>query len=210
VKVTLVGASTLCGRISPAGLGSLLDRRRLEEARDMTQASIMGANTLRADNPEMRGTNGNLPEERIRAIISRSGSIETEGKKLFQHGPRPVVFTAAENVLLAKKNLRGMARVIPLPETEHGLSVHAALEFLTEHGAGSVLIEGGAKLNYTALAEGVVDDILLTILPYISGDSNSPTFAQGPNQLGEPFMEFSLEACETVSTGEVFLHYRKL
>jgi len=209
MKVILVGAITLCGRISPTGHGSLLDRRRLEELRDKTHASLMGANTLRLENPEMRGTDGTLPSDRVRSIISQSGSVPLEGKKLFTHGPRPFVFTSEENVFALQGRLNDKAHVISLPKGADGLSLEAASDHLAGKGVESLLIEGGAKLNYSALAQGIVDEIMLTVIPFISGDHNSPAFADGPESLGEPFLEFELLACETVSTGELFLHYRK-
>jgi riboflavin biosynthesis pyrimidine reductase len=167
----------------------------------------MGANTLRSDNPEMRGTNGSLPEDRIRSIITRSGTVNSEGKKLFQHGPRPVVFTSEENMNTVQDNLKDKARVISLPVCPHGLSLDAALDYFAENGIKSVLIEGGAKLNYSVLAQGLVDEVLLTVMPFISGDTGRPSFADGPESLGDPFLEFELLSCETVSTGEVFLHF---
>jgi 2,5-diamino-6-(ribosylamino)-4(3H)-pyrimidinone 5'-phosphate reductase len=208
VKVILVGATTICGRISPVGHGSILDRRRLEEIRDKTHASIMGANTLRLENPEMRGTNGTLPPDRIRSIISKSGSVPIEGKKLFNHGSKPLVFTSEKNIFAVQGKLKEKAQVISLPESPDGLSLKAAINFLAKKGVESVLIEGGAQLNYSAMAQGVVDEILLTIIPFISGDHNGPAFADGPKYLGDPFMELELLSCESVSTGELFLHYR--
>jgi len=168
----------------------------------------MGANTLRSENPEMRGTNGSLPPDRIRSVISRSGSVQAQGKKLFMHGPEPVVFTSEENFFAVQQRLKNMARVVSLPQGLYGLSLQAALDFFAENGVESVLIEGGAVLNYAALAQGVVDEILLTIMPFISGKNEGPAFADGPKFLGDPFLEFELLSCETVSTGELFLHYR--
>ncbi|KPK37017.1 MAG: hypothetical protein AMK70_00315 [Nitrospira bacterium SG8_35_1] len=208
MKVILVGATTVCGRISPAGWGSRLDRRRLEGFRDRTQASIIGANTLRADNPEMRSTNHSLPPGRIRAIISQSGSVPIKGKKLFTHGPRPVVFTAEDKVPVLRDKLQYLADVEPLPAGPHGLSIQAALDYLAEKGVESVLIEGGARLNYSVLAQGLADEILLTVMPCVSGDRKAPAFADGPNQLGDPFLELELLECEPVASGEIFLHYR--
>jgi riboflavin biosynthesis pyrimidine reductase len=210
VKVTLVSAATICGRISPAGYGSLLDRRRLEEIRDKTGASIMGAITLRTGNPEMRGTDGILSPHRIRSIISQSGIIPVAGKKLFSQGARPVVFTGERNFAVLQNRLQEKAEVITLPDGQHGLSLQAALDFFADRGVDSILIEGGAQLNYTALAEGVVDEILLTIMPYISGDRNGSTLADGPGLLGDPFLKLELLSSEPVSTGEIFLHYRIL
>jgi len=208
MKVTLVGATTICGRISPAGYGSLLDRRRLEETRDKTGASIMGANTLRTENPEMRGAKGTFTPGRMRAIISRSGLIPLIDKKLFKHGPQPFVFTGENNVFALQNKLAGKAHVVSLPQGPYGLSLQAALDFFAVRGVESVLIEGGAQLNYAALAEGVVDEILLTIMPFVSGEQGATAFAEGPQYLGDPFLELEMLSSTPVSTGELFLHYR--
>ena len=208
MKVILIGATTVCGRIGPVGYGSLLDRHRLEEIRDKTQASIMGANTLRTGNPEMLGTKGILSPGRMRAIISRSGSIPVIDKKLFRHGPQPFVFTGEDNMFALQNKLEGKAQVVSLPEGPYGLSLQAAIDFFADRGLESVLIEGGAQLNYAALAEGVVDEILLTIMPFISGEQGAAAFADGPKLLGEPFLELEMLSSIPVSSGELFLHYR--
>jgi riboflavin biosynthesis pyrimidine reductase len=208
VKVILVGATTICGRISPAGYGSLQDRRRLEEVRDKTGASIMGANTLREQDPEMRCTGNILPPERIRSVISGSGAIPVAEKKFFTHGPRPVVFTAEDRVFVLRDRLKGRAQVVVLPQGPYGLSLEAALDFFADRGVQTVLIEGGGRLNYAALAEGVVNEILLTVMPYVAGHRNAPSLADGPELLGAPFLELALLSGEVLTTGELFLHYR--
>lgn len=208
MKVILISATTVCGRISPGGQASRLDRRRLEVLRDRTQASIMGANTLRVDNPEMRCTNNILPSGRIRAIISQSGSVPVSGKNLFSHGPRPVVFTSEDKTPSLRNMLRGRAEVVSLPAGQLGLSLRAALGFLAARDVESVLIEGGGRLNYSFLLEGLVDEIVLTLIPFVSGDSEASSLADGPHQLGYPLMGLELLECEPLESGEVFLHYR--
>jgi len=207
VKVVIIGAVTICGRISPAGQGSPLDRSRLEGIRDETGASIMGANTLRTENPEMRGSGSIIQSKRIRAIITRSGNIPTEGKNLFSHGPPPVILSSEKNIRVIQKKLRDKAEVVALPTGPNGLSMTAVRDYFAGRGVDSLLIEGGAGLNYAALAENIVDEIFLTILPSVSGDMNETTFARGSVQLGDPFMKLELLSSQTVATGEVFLHY---
>lgn len=168
----------------------------------------MGANTLRTDDPEMRGTNGHLPLDRIRGIITQSGLIPVTGKKIFNHGPKPIVFTSDYNSQALQDQLAGKAEVVTLPEGPHGLSLQAALTYLAGRGVETVLIEGGAQLNYAALAEGIVDEILLTVMPSVSGQLGAPTFADGPEHLGKPFLELELLTCEKAASGEIFLHYR--
>jgi riboflavin biosynthesis pyrimidine reductase len=123
----------------------------------------MGANTLRTENPEMRGTNGTLSSDRIRAIISRSGFIPVTGKKLFDHGPKPVVFTGEDNISALQDRLKDKARVLSLPEGPHGLSLQAALDIFAGRGVESLLIEGGAQLNYLLSQASMATPLLPTV-----------------------------------------------
>ncbi len=208
MKVFLVCITTACGRITPGNIGSPKDRRHLEDMRMMTDASLLGAGTLREGDPEMRGTGGIIPKNRIRAVITMSGRIPVEGRRLFQMGPPPVVFTSSDHVPSLGKALGHRARVVSLPEGTHGLSIGAAISEIGRMGARTVLIEGGARLNYAALSEGVVDEIYLTIAPKLSGEEGAASLADGPRHLGEPFLSIKLLECHTAATGEVFLRYK--
>lgn len=148
MNVAIVAAGTLCGRISPAGMGSSEDRRLLEQLRDGTDASLMGAGTLRAENPEMRGTGGSLPSTRLRCIFTASGELPVNGKKIFAHPPLPLVFTSHDRVRSLTGSLGTLAEVHGLASGAFGLSVAEALAELGRRGARSVLIEGGGRLNY--------------------------------------------------------------
>ncbi len=208
MKVFLICITTACGRITPGNIGSPKDRRHLEEMRMTTDASLLGAGTLREGDPEMRGTGGIIPKNRIRAVITMSGRIPVEGRRLFQLGPPPVVFTSRDQAPSLGEALGHKARVVSLPEGTHGLSVGAAISDLGRMGARTVLIEGGAMLNYAALSEGVVDEIYLTIAPKLSGEEGAASLADGPRHLGEPFLSLKLLECHTEATGEVFLRYK--
>ncbi|MBU0729707.1 MAG: dihydrofolate reductase family protein [Proteobacteria bacterium] len=207
MKVILIAAGTICGRISPAGFGSGLDRDFLEAARGESDASLMGAQTLRESDPEMKIA-GVIPQKRIRAVISGSGDIPIDNRKLFAGKPLPVIFTGEKGSKRLEQNLAGRARIIILPEMDKGLSISRALDELRGLGAEKILIEGGGKLNYAALKQGVVDEIYLTLAPYVSGDENAASLADGPCPLGLSFMQLELYSCEPQETGEVFLRYR--
>jgi len=206
LKVILICASTVCGRIGPIVKGSAEDRRRLERMRAETDASLMGAGTLRAGNPEMRGPGGEIRADRIRAIITGSGRIPVAGKKIFSQGPQPVIFTKMTEVPRLEQELGGRGRVIGLPAGPAGLSIGDALAELGRLGAESVLIEGGGKLNHAAFCEGVVDELLLTITPYLSGDRAAASLLDGDGPVG---LTMEIITCRVSSrSGEIFLHYR--
>ena len=93
----------------------------------MTDASLLGAGTLREGDPEMRGAGGIIPNNRIRAVITMSGKIPVKSRRLFRMGPPPVVFTSSDHVPSLGEALGHRARVVSLPEGTHGLSVDAAI-----------------------------------------------------------------------------------
>ena len=85
----------------------------------------------------------------------------------------------------------------------------AAIAELASLGARSVLLEGGGRLNYAALKEKVVDELLITLVPSLSGDTDATSLVAGNGPLGSPFLPLTLVSAEPVSTGEIFLHYRR-
>jgi len=209
VKVSIIAASTICGRIGPGLTGSPIDRGFLEKMRAATDASLLGAETLRQGDPEMRGPGGHLLPQRIRAFITESGDIPVAGRKIFQQGAPPLIFTGEAAAAGLRHRLGALAQVVTLPtDSAGGLSLVAALAHLEKLGAASLLIEGGGRLNYACLRQGVVDEILLTLTPKLSGDQGAAFFCGGSGPLGEPFLSLALVSCEAAVTGEVFLKYR--
>jgi riboflavin biosynthesis pyrimidine reductase len=177
--------------------------------RAATGASLLGAETLRQGDPEMRGPGGRLPSQRIRAFITESGDIPVDGKKIFAQGPPPLIFTSEAVAAGLRRRLGAMAEVVTLPVLPGGgLSVAAACAYLAELGVSSLLVEGGGRLNYACLRQGVVDEILLTLTPNLSGDQGAASLCGGPGPLGEPFLPLTLVSCEAAETGEIFLKYR--
>ena len=206
---TIIVASTICGRIGPGLTGSPVDRRLLENMRETTDASLLGAETLRLGDPEMLGLEGRFLPNRIRALITESGDIPVVGRKIFAQGVPPLVFTGEAAAAGLRQKLGDLAEIVILPAAPSGgLSLVAAFAYLAELGAATVLIEGGGRLNYACLRQGVVDEILLTLTPKISGDRGAASLCGGPGPLGEPFLPLTLVSCEAAPTGEVFLRYR--
>ncbi len=204
MKVTMVAAATLCGRIGPLPVGSSLDRERLTGLRENYDASIIGAGTLRAEDPCLLAGE----KERFRCLVTGSGDIPVEKKRFFLCGHTPVVFTCSSGVDLLHSRLRGRAEMVVVPERQGELQWEYILDWLAEKGVRSLLLEGGGRLNHSALAQGVVDELEITIAPRLSGDRKVPSLCSGPASLGLPFLELELLDCSVKETGELFLHYR--
>ncbi|WP_027357966.1 RibD family protein [Desulforegula conservatrix] len=213
-KATMIVASTICGRISPVGFASIKDRRLLESIRDQTDASIMGAGTLRDADPEMRCTGGRLPENRIRAFVSASGNIPNENRKIFINGPKPVIFVPfelsaeLEKVFEDKAVIKGVSRSISESGQKSGISISEVFGLLSGMGAEKILVEGGGSFNYSCLKEGLIDEVLLTIAPFISGDKWASTVADSKEKISSLVKLELVECSHSGETGEIFTKYR--
>lgn len=208
MQVIMIAAITLCGRISPATMGSSEDRNLLEQMRQETDASLIGAGTLRDGDPQMRGPGGVLFGDRIRGVVSGSGDFDWEEKELFRKGPPPLIFTGLELADDLAERFGDRAEVIGLAAGPRGLILVPAFTELARRGARRVLVEGGGRLNHACLAEGLVDELLLTLCPRLSGDRYAASLVDGPEVLGEPFLDCELLACRQGEQGELYLRYR--
>ncbi len=200
----MMAAVTLDGRIEPTPLGSRQDRRLLEEMRLATGAGLMGAGTLRRADPVMAGPGDAPPPGRLRCIVTASGALPAE-RRLFTTGPRPVVFTAAA----ARQRLTPLpATVVVVPEMRTGgLDLVAVRDWLAGAGVTRVLVEGGGGLNAGCLAQGLIDEILLTVVPCISGHRDAAALVRPWREGLRPLDAFTLRDCRRLHTGEVVLRY---
>lgn len=209
-RVIMTAASTICGRISPTGFTSIKDRQFLESMRDQTDASIMGAGTLRDADPEMRCSGGILPENRIRAFVSASGNIPHENRKIFINGPKPVIFVPADKTAELKKKFGSTADIRGVSRSDKGISIIEIFRILAEMGAEKILVEGGGSLNYSCLEKGVINEIFLTIAPFISGDTSASTVANADDKISSLLKLELIECTHSFETGEIFTRYRVL
>ncbi len=202
----MMAAVTLDGRIEPAPLGSRQDRDLLEAMRRATGAGILGAGSLRRADPVMAGPGGRIPGTRLRCVVTASGDLPAD-RRLFTRGPRPVIFTTAA----AAPGLRSLAAtVVTLPCREDGqLSLAAAGAWLAGAGVTRVLVEGGGGLNAAFLAQGLVDEILLTVVPRVSGHRDAAPLVRPWREGLAPLETFTLCDCRRLDTGEVVLRYRR-
>ncbi len=186
-----------------------MDRHFLETAREQTDCTIIGAESIRKGDPEFRISGGKLPQKRIRAVVTSSGNIPVY-RTMFRSGPKPVIFCPAKAEPILRKQIGHNAEICKIAEIAPGiLSLHDIIKYIEAHSAKSCLIEGGGKLNYNALAQGVVDEILITIAPKITGSDTGACLVSGPSPLGDPFVDLKLISCNPdQNTGEIFLRYQ--
>jgi riboflavin-specific deaminase-like protein len=184
-------AMTVDGKIttrtlSPVDFTSRADKQHLLRQRSLGDAVLVGHTTLRRDNVRLGIANGDLRNERIkrgqsayplRVIISNEGKIDAR-LNIFQSHPaaagRIIVFSTIRMprryrcALMEKATLHLTgARQVDLSEMLHRLR--------SEYKVRTVACEGGAALFRALLEQDLVDQLNLTIAPYLFGGSEAPT-----------------------------------
>jgi diaminohydroxyphosphoribosylaminopyrimidine deaminase / 5-amino-6-(5-phosphoribosylamino)uracil reductase len=185
--VTLKLALTLDGRIAARGgdarwVTGAPARLLAHALRDVSDAVLVGAGTVRADDPRLtcRLPGGHDP---IRVVLSgRRLALPPRARLLARGGP-PTWIVAPRGTPARRMAafLRRGVEVIPLPGRAGRVPFGAVARALGERGITSLLVEGGAVVAAEALKARVVDRVVLFMAPAILGADAVP--AVGPLDL---------------------------
>ena len=132
----------------------------------------MGAQTVRADNPQLTIRPGEAPVEKIqpwRVVLTRSGDLPQEARLLTDEF----------------KDRTLVLRDLPL--------IRDALHDLAARGVTCVLIEGGGNVVGQALQEQVVDEVHWFIAPRLCGAGRPSIDAQPPLDQSIPLDQIQIE-----------------
>jgi len=138
-----------------------------------------------------------------------SGRLPLE-KNIFNLGPAPIVFCGQDASDSLRRRLGGRAEVVAVGKRgKNELNLWQICEILENNGVGRLLVEGGGRLNYFCLKQGIVDEMLVTIAPKLLTSNRGTPLVDGERNLGAPFLDLELVSCKChLKTGELFLRYK--
>ena len=176
--VTYKAATTLDGKVAAAGgdarwISCLDSRRAVHGLRGLADAVMVGAGTVRRDDPELnvRLVDGRDP---VRVVVSHDGTLPADAKLLATARRTRTIVVAGRASAPAKRLLQ--ARGAELIEVGDG-GLRGALEALAGLGLLDVLCEGGPTLAGGLLSEGLIDRVLLFVAPLFIGRGAPDLFA---------------------------------
>ncbi len=183
-------------RISGGWITSEPARAHVQELRHASDAILVGVNTVLADNPLLTDRTG-LPRRRplLRVIIDSRLRIPLDSKLVTTAKDDLLIFCAlADEKRRQELESRGIkVEQLPLYHFED-LNVVGARPIKSASGRPdmwklvrrlgqmqitSLLIEGGAMINWAALAAGIVDKVFLYYAPKILAGTGAVPFASG-------------------------------
>jgi riboflavin-specific deaminase-like protein len=218
--VTATFAMTVDGKIttrnfSPVDFTSREDKLHLLRQRALGDAVLIGHTTLKQDNVRLGLPHAELREARVargqtpyplRVIVSNEGRIDPQ-LKIFQSDISPViVFSTIRMPRNYQKSLREKA-TLHLSDARSVDLAWMLQQLRSEYGIRSVACEGGATLFRTLLEEDLVDQLNLTIAPYIFGGAKAPTLTGLSKEFLLRSVRCSLTQMRVVGE-ECFLTYR--
>lgn len=173
--VTWKLATTLDGRTSAADgtsrwITGTTAREAVHRLRAERDAVLVGAGTLRADDPHLAVRGLDDVTQPLRVVLDPRAEIALTARVLDDLAPTLVV--VAEGADVARLTAAGVD-LLALPAGERGLDLAALLTALHGRGVHSVLLEGGARLAASAVADDLVDEIVAHIAPALLGAGSS-------------------------------------
>jgi diaminohydroxyphosphoribosylaminopyrimidine deaminase/5-amino-6-(5-phosphoribosylamino)uracil reductase len=194
--VTLKAAMTLDGKIAPPPRAQLnhaagtpaerwitgeAARAHVQQQRHQSDAILVGVGTILADDPLLTDRSGNSRRRPLLRVILDSRLRVPLESRLVKSVAKDVLVFCSSGEERKKRELeaRGVRVEQLTPDACERPDIHAVLRRLGQLEITSLMIEGGATVNGTALASGVVDKVFLYYAPKIMGCAGSVPFAAG-------------------------------
>jgi diaminohydroxyphosphoribosylaminopyrimidine deaminase/5-amino-6-(5-phosphoribosylamino)uracil reductase len=178
-------AQETSGRFSGSWITGELARAHVQELRHQNDALLTGVGTILADNPLLTDRSGR-PRRRplLRVILDSSLRLPLDSRlvqSVANERKKDVLVFCSSTDEEKKSQLQQVGiRVETLPAGPDGRpELPAILRRLGQMEITSVMIEGGAMVNWTALATTAVDKVFLYYTPKILAGRGSIPFAAG-------------------------------
>ncbi len=217
-------AISLDGKIDSAareggGFSSREDRERLDAYRAEADALVVGAGTVRAEDPPLairsaerrrRRLEEGRAEELTVVVVSASGELPATAR--FLDEPARARWLVVPEMLDPKRLDDALVRRIGAGTLElhrigaERVDLAALVRRLDEAGHARILVEGGGELIAAFLEADALDELRVTLCPCLLGGRAAPTLVGGEGWPLAGRRALRLIACEPVGD-ELFLRY---
>ncbi|HET9257886.1 MAG TPA: dihydrofolate reductase family protein [Pseudonocardiaceae bacterium] len=163
-------------------LSSEEDFDRVDEVRASADAILVGANTIRRDDPRLLIRSAERQERRIRAgraphpikaTLTGHGELDTTARFFTAGDSQKIVYTCDSVAPALRETLGAFATVVSAGEP---VDLGIVLDDLGEREVKRLMVEGGGTIHTQFLSAGLADEIHLVIAPFLVGDRDAPRF----------------------------------
>lgn len=165
-------------------LSNEADFDRVDAVRASCDAILVGAETVRIDNPRLlvrsqarrdeRAARG-LPASPIKVTLTRRAELDARADFFRAGDAEKLVYCASPRVEAARSRLGSVATVV---DGGDRVEMRTLTSDLGGRGVERLMVEGGAMVHTQFLTEDLVDELQLTVAPVFVGDSEAPRFVR--------------------------------
>jgi 5-amino-6-(5-phosphoribosylamino)uracil reductase len=163
-------------------LSNAADFDRVDGVRAESDAILVGAMTVRRDNPRLlvrsqarrdgRIARG-LPPSPIKVTVTRYGELDPCAEFFTAGDTEKIVYCASGAVEAATERLGKVATVV---DGGQPVDFTRMAEDLYRRGVGRLMVEGGGTIHTQFLTAGLADELHLVVAPIFVGDSRARRF----------------------------------
>ncbi|WP_085371434.1 dihydrofolate reductase family protein [Leifsonia sp. NCR5] len=185
--VTISCAVSLDGYLDTArpprlALSNPADFDRVDEVRAASDAIMVGARTIRLDNPrllvhskERQGRRAETGRGRSpwKVTVTASGDLDPRSAFFAEDDTEKLVYCPRGAERRIRRRLGGTATVVQLGDD---VRMADLLSDLGDRGVRRLMVEGGGTTLTQFLADDIVDELQLAVAPLFVGDRRAPRF----------------------------------
>jgi 5-amino-6-(5-phosphoribosylamino)uracil reductase len=163
-------------------LSNEADFDRVDAVRAGCDAILVGAQTVRQDNPRLlvrsparreRRVARGLPESPVKVTVTARADLDPSARFFATGDVDKLVYCATSALDKARERLAEVATVVDAGEP---VDLRWLLGDLAARGVGRLMVEGGGIVHTQFLTAGLADELHLVVAPFFVGDSRAPRF----------------------------------
>ena len=163
-------------------LSNAADFDRVDEVRAGCDAILVGAGTVRVDNPRLlirdetrraaRIARG-LPPDPVKVTVTGTCGLDPAARFFTLGDADKLVYCATPALPSAEERLGKVATVVDAGDP---VDLSRVITDLAGRGVGRLMVEGGGTIHTGFLTAGLADELQLVVAPFFVGDSRAPRF----------------------------------
>ena len=160
------------------------DFDRVDAVRASCDAILVGAATVRCDNPRLlvrsktrregRRALGMAPSP-IKVTVTERAALDPRADFFATGDTEKLVYCTSDGVVRARSRLGQVATVL---DGGQPVDMGRISEDLNSRGVGRLMVEGGGRVHTQFLTGNLVDELQLVVAPFFVGDSRAPRFVR--------------------------------
>jgi 5-amino-6-(5-phosphoribosylamino)uracil reductase len=168
-------------------LSNAADFDRVDALRASCDAILVGAATVRGDDPHLlvrtearkadRVARG-LPPSPVKVTVTDLAALDARAKFFTAGDAEKLVYCASAHVSDARDRFGSVATVV---DGGGHVEMRRLSEDLYSRGIRRLMVEGGENIHTQVLTGGLVDELQLVIAPFFVGDSRAPRLVHDGN-----------------------------